>query len=159
MKNHEIDYKILGEELQAVEIELDPNETVVAEAGNFMMMDNEIKMETIFGDGSKQEGGFMDKIFSAGKRLLVGESLFMTAFTNTGIGKKRITFASPYPGKIIPMDLSKLNGKIVCQKDAFLCSAKGVSIGIEFQKKLGTGLFGGEGFIMQKLEGDGFAFV
>lgn len=159
MKNHEIDYKILGEELQAVEIELDPNETVVAEAGNFMMMDNEVKMETIFGDGSKQEGGFMDKLFSAGKRLLVGESLFMTAFTNTAIGKKRITFASPYPGKIIPMDLSKLNGKIICQKDAFLCSAKGVSIGIEFQKKLGTGLFGGEGFIMQKLEGDGMAFV
>lgn len=159
MKNHEIDYKILGEELQAVEIELDPNETVVAEAGNFMMMDNEVKMETIFGDGSKQEGGFMDKLFSAGKRLLVGESLFMTAFTNTAPAKKRVTFASPYPGKIIPMDLSKLNGKIICQKDAFLCSAKGVSIGIEFQKKLGTGLFGGEGFIMQKLEGDGMAFV
>jgi uncharacterized protein (TIGR00266 family) len=157
--NHEIDYKILGEELQAVEIELDPNETVIAEAGNFMMMDNGIRMDTIFGDGSKQQSGFMDKLFSAGKRLLVGESLFMTAFTNTADNKKRITFASPYPGKIIPMDLSQMHGKLICQKDAFLCSAKGVSIGIEFQKKLGTGLFGGEGFIMQKLEGDGLAFV
>ncbi len=157
--NHEIDYKILGEELQAVEIELDPNETVVAEAGNFMMMEDGIRMDTIFGDGSKEQGGFMDKLFSAGKRLIVGESLFMTAFTNSGNLKKRITFASPYPGKIIPMDLSKLDGKIICQKDAFLCAAKGVSIGIEFQKKLGTGLFGGEGFIMEKLEGDGMAFV
>ena len=157
--NHEIDYKILGEELQAVEIELDPNETVVAEAGNFMMIEDGIRMDTIFGDGSKEQGGFMDKLFSAGKRLIVGESLFMTAFTNSGNLKKRITFASPYPGKIIPMDLSKLDGKIICQKDAFLCAAKGVSIGIEFQKKLGTGLFGGEGFIMEKLEGDGMAFV
>jgi len=157
--NHEIDYKILGEELQAVEIELDPNETVVAEAGNFMMMDDGIRMDTIFGDGSKQQSGIMDKLFSAGKRLLVGESLFMTAFTNIGNFKKHVTFAAPYPGKIIPMDLSKLDGKIICQKDAFLCSAKGVSIGIEFQKKLGTGLFGGEGFIMEKLEGDGMAFV
>lgn len=157
--NHEIDYKILGEELQAIEIELDPNETVVAEAGNFMMMEDGIRMDTIFGDGSKEQGGFMDKLFSAGKRLIVGESLFMTAFTNSGNLKKRITFASPYPGKIIPMDLSKLDGKIICQKDAFLCAAKGVSIGIEFQKKLGTGLFGGEGFIMEKLEGDGMAFV
>ena len=157
--NHEIDFKILGEELQCVEIELDANETVIAEAGNFMMMDDGIHMDTIFGDGSRQQSSFMDKLFSAGKRLLVGESLFMTAFTNTGNFKKRITFASPYPGKIIPMDLSKLNGKIICQKDAFLCAAKGVSIGIEFQKKLGTGLFGGEGFIMEKLEGDGMAFV
>lgn len=157
--NHEIDYKILGEELQAVEIELDPNETVIAEAGNFMMMEDGIRMDTIFGDGSRQQSGFMDKLFSAGKRLLVGESLFMTAFTNAGQGKKHIHFASPYPGKIIPMDLSKLGGRLICQKDSFLCSAKGVSIGIEFQKKLGTGLFGGEGFIMQKLEGDGMAFV
>ncbi len=157
--NHEIDYKILGEELQAVEIELDPDETVIAEAGNFMMMDEGIRMDTIFGDGSKPQNSIMDKLFSAGKRLLVGESLFMTAFTNVDIGKKHITFAAPYPGKIIPMDLSKLDGKLICQKDAFLCSAKGVSIGIEFQKKLGTGLFGGEGFIMEKLEGDGMAFV
>jgi uncharacterized protein (TIGR00266 family) len=157
--NHEIDYKILGEELQAVEVELDPDETVIAEAGNFMMMDDGIRMDTIFGDGSQKQSGFMDKLFSAGKRLLVGESLFMTAFTNVGNLKKRITFAAPYPGKIIPMDLSQYNGKLICQKDAFLCAAKGVSIGIEFQKKLGTGLFGGEGFIMEKLEGDGMAFV
>lgn len=157
--NHEIDYKIIGEEMQCVEIELDPQETVIAEAGSFMMMENDIRMETIFGDGSKNQGGFVNKLFSAGKRLLTGESLFMTAFTHIGNGKKRVTFASPYPGKIIPMDLSLLNGKIICQKDAFLCAAKGVSVGIEFQRKLGTGLFGGEGFIMQKLEGDGMAFV
>ncbi|MEY4109737.1 MAG: hypothetical protein RLZZ46_91 [Bacteroidota bacterium] len=157
--NHEIDYRIFGEEMQCVEIELDPQETVVAESGSFMMMDKEVQMETIFGDGSKQTGGFMSKIFSAGKRLLTGESLFMTAFTNSGQGKKRATFASPYPGKIIPLDLFQLQGKVICQKDAFLCAAKGVSVGIEFQRKLGTGLFGGEGFIMQKLEGDGLAFV
>ena len=157
--NHEIDYKIIGEELQCVEVELDPKETAIAESGSFMMMEDGIQMETIFGDGSKNNGGLMDKIFSAGKRLLVGESLFMTTFTNIGYGKKKVTFASPYPGKIIPMDLSQLGGKIICQKDAFLCAAKGVSISIEFQKKLGTGLFGGEGFIMEKLEGDGMAFV
>lgn len=157
--NHEIDYRIFGEEMQCVEIELDPQETVIAEAGSFMMMEREIQMETIFGDGAKQGGGFMSKIWSAGKRLLTGESLFMTAFTNTGTGKKRATFASPYPGKIIPLDLFEMQGKIICQKDAFLCAAKGVSVGIEFQRKLGTGLFGGEGFIMQKLEGDGMAFV
>jgi uncharacterized protein (TIGR00266 family) len=158
--NHEIDYKILGEEMQSVEIELDPQETVVAESGSFMMMDNEIQMETIFGDGSQSSGGgFMNKLFSAGKRLLTGESLFMTAFTNTGTGKKRAMFAAPYCGKIIAMDLFQLQGKVICQKDAFLCAAKGVSVGIEFQKKLGTGIFGGEGFIMQKLEGDGMAFV
>jgi uncharacterized protein (TIGR00266 family) len=158
--NHEIDYKIIGEEMQCVEIELDPQETVIAESGSFMMMDEAIQMETIFGDGSKQNNsGFMGKLFSAGKRLLTGESLFMTAFTNAGQGKKKATFASPYPGKIVPMDLWLLNGKVICQKDAFLCAAKGVSVGIEFQRKLGTGLFGGEGFIMQKLEGDGMAFV
>lgn len=157
--NHEIDYKIIGEEMQCVEIELDSEESVIAEAGSFMMMEQDIKMETIFGDGSKQTGGFMNKLFSAGKRLLTGESLFMTAYTHLGHGKKRVTFASPYPGKIIPVDLSKIGGKLICQKDAFLCAAKGVSVGIEFQRKLGTGLFGGEGFIMQKLEGDGMAFV
>jgi uncharacterized protein (TIGR00266 family) len=156
--NHEIDYRIIGEEMQCIEIELDPNETAIAESGSFMMMEQEIQMETIFGDGSPSQG-IMNKLFSAGKRLLTGESLFMTAFTNTGRGKKHVTFASPYPGKIIPMDLSALEGKIICQKDAFLCAAKGVMVGIEFQKKLGTGLFGGEGFIMQKLEGDGMAFV
>lgn len=157
--NHEIDYKISGEELQCIEIELDPHETVIAESGSFMMMEDGIQMETIFGDGSAGRNTFMDKLFSAGKRLLTGESLFMTAFTNTGQGKKHVTFAGPYTGKIIPMDLSQLNGKLICQKDSFLCAAKGVAVGIEFQKKLGTGLFGGEGFIMQKLEGDGMAFV
>jgi uncharacterized protein (TIGR00266 family) len=159
ISNHEIDYRIIGEEMQCVEIELDPQETVVAEPGSFMMMDDQIKMETIFGDGSNSGGGLMGKIFSAGKRLLTGENLFMTTYTNIGSGKKRATFASPYPGKIIPMDLSHLGGRVICQKDAFLCAAKGVAVGIEFQRKLGTGLFGGEGFIMQKLEGDGMAFV
>jgi uncharacterized protein (TIGR00266 family) len=156
--NHEIDYRIFGEEMQCVEIELDPQETVVAEAGAFMYMDNGIEMQTIFGDGSKQGGGFLDKLWGAGKRLLTGESLFMTAFTHTTQGKAKVAFASPYPGKIIPLDLQQLGGKIICQKDSFLCAAKGVAIGIEWQRKLGTGLFGGEGFIMQKVEGDGMAF-
>ncbi|MFM1999067.1 MAG: hypothetical protein RL204_1014 [Bacteroidota bacterium] len=156
--NHEIDFRIFGEEMQCVEIELDPQETVVAESGAFMYMDDGIKMETIFGDGSKSGGGFFDKLIGAGKRLLTGESLFMTAFTHTTGGKAKVAFASPYPGKIIPLDLQQLGGKIVCQKDAFLCAAKGVSVGIEWQKRLGTGLFGGEGFIMQKVEGDGLAF-
>jgi uncharacterized protein (TIGR00266 family) len=161
MQNHEIDYFIHGEEMQLVEIELDPQETAIAEAGSFMYMDDGIQMETIFGDGSAQSssGGFMGKLWGAGKRLLTGESLFMTAFTHTGLGKARVAFASPYPGKIIPIDLSAYGSKIICQKDSFLCAAKGVSVGIEFQRKLGTGLFGGEGFIMQKLEGDGFAFM
>ena len=158
--NHEIDYKIYGEELQFVEIELDPNETAIAESGAFMMMDNGIEMQTIFGDGSQQQdNSLLGKLFSAGKRILVGESLFMTAFTNTGQGKKSVSFAAPYTGKIIAFDLQQLGGKIIAQKDAFLCAAKGVSIGIEFQKRLGTGIFGGEGFIMEKLEGDGLAFA
>lgn len=157
--NHEIDYKILGNEMQCVEIELDPQETVVAEPGSFMMMDNGIDMQTIFGDGSKQTPGILEKLFSAGKRMLTGENLFMTAYTNMSQGKKQVNFAAPYPGRIIPMDLYHLGGKVICQKDSFLCAAKGVSVGIEFQRKLGTGLFGGEGFIMQKLEGDGMAFV
>lgn len=157
---HEIEYKIYGEELQFVEIELDSNETAIAESGAFMMMDNGIEMQTIFGDGSQQQGsGFLGKLMSAGKRLITGESLFMTAFTNTGQGKKKVSFASPYTGKIIVLDLQKYGGKIIAQKDAFLCAAKGVSIGIEFQRKLGTGIFGGEGFIMQKIEGDGLAFA
>ncbi|MDF3078827.1 MAG: hypothetical protein K0S09_2716 [Sphingobacteriaceae bacterium] len=159
LNNHEIDYRIFGEEMQYVEVELDPQETAVAESGAFMMMDDGIQMQTIFGDGSQQQGGLLGKLFSAGKRLLVGESLFMTAFTNVGQSKRRVSFASPYPGKIIPLDLSQLGNKVVCQKDAFLCAAKGVSISIEFQRKLGTGLFGGEGFIMEKLEGDGMAFM
>lgn len=157
--NHEIDYRILGSEMQCVEIELDPQETVMAEPGSFMMMDSSIQMQTIFGDGTQQNSGLLGKLFSAGKRLLTGESLFMTAYTNIGSGKRHVMFASPYPGKIIPMDLHAMGGKVTCQKDAFLCAAKGVSVGIEFQRKLGTGLFGGEGFIMQKLEGDGMAFV
>ena len=157
--NHEIDYHIYGEEMQYVEVELDPQETAIAEAGSFMMMEEGIQMETLFGDGSNSQGGILGKLLNAGKRLLVGESLFMTAYTNISPGKKKVSFASPYPGKIIPLDLSRLGGKIVCQKDAFLCAAKGVSIGIEFQRKLGTGLFGGEGFIMEKVEGDGMAFV
>src|SRR3954451_13520119 len=159
IRNHEIDYRIFGEEMQYVEVELDPGETAVAEPGAFMMMDDGIQMETLFGDGSQQRGGLMDKLFSAGKRLLVGESLFMTAFTNVSGGKKRVSFASPYPGKIIALNLQELGGTLICQKDAFLCAAKGVSIGIEFQRKLGTGLFGGEGFIMEKLQGDGMAFM
>ena len=157
--NHEIDYKIVGEEMQYVEIELDPSETAIAESGAFMMMDDGIQMETIFGDGSVPQQGLLGKLMSAGKRILVGESLFMTAFTNVGQGKKRVSFASPYPGKIIPLDLMQLGGKIIAQKDAFLCAAKGVSVGIEFQRKLGTGIFGGEGFIMEKLEGDGMCFM
>ena len=161
MNNHEIDYKLYGDDMQYVEVELDPKETVIAEAGSLMMMDDGISMETIFGDGSKNSsgGGIMGKLMGAGQRLLTGESLFMTAFTNNGSGKRHVYFASPYPGKIIPMDLSKFGGKIICQKDAFLAAAKGVSVGVEFQRKLGVGFFGGEGFIMQKLEGDGIGFV
>jgi uncharacterized protein (TIGR00266 family) len=160
MYSHEIDYKIYGDDMQYVEIELDPTETVIAEAGSMMVIDPNIQMETIFGDGSRQEtGGFMDKIFSAGKRVLTGESLFMTAFTNTGNLKEKTYFAAPYPGKILPMDLSSLGGELICQKDAFLCAAKGVSVGIDFRKKLSVGFFGGEGFILEKLEGDGMAFI
>lgn len=160
IRNHEIDYRIFGEEMQYVEVELDPGETAVAEPGAFMMMDDGIEMQTIFGDGSQQQGGgLMGKLFSAGKRLLVGENLFMTAYTNIAQGKKHVSFASPYPGKIIALNLLELGSNIICQKDAFLCAAKGVSIGIEFQRRLGTGLFGGEGFIMEKLQGDGMAFM
>ncbi len=158
--NHEIDYKVYGEEMQFVEIELDPQETAVAESGAMMMMDDGIQMQTIFGDGSAQQPtGFLGKLMSAGKRVLTGESLFMTAFTNEGQGKRKVSFAAPYTGKIIPLDLKELGGTIIAQKDAFLCAAKGVSVGIHFQRKLGVGIFGGEGFIMQKLEGDGFAFL
>ena len=159
MQAHEIDYQIFGEEMQYVEIELDPQEIVVAEAGSFMMMDNNIQMETIFGDGSGQQSGLFGKLLSAGKRVLTGESLFMTAFINQNNTKSKVSFAAPYPGKIIAIDLTQFGGKFICQKDSFLCAAKGVSIGIEFSKKLGRGLFGGEGFIMQKIEGDGMAFV
>ena len=158
--NHEIDYKIYGEELQFVEVELDPQETVIGEPGGFMMMEDGIEMQTIFGDGSQQHNSSMlDRLMNAGKRVLVGENLFMTAFTNVGQGKKKVSFAAPYTGKIICLDLQMLGGSIIAQKDAFLCAAKGVSIGIAFQRRLGTGVFGGEGFIMEKLDGDGLAFV
>ncbi len=158
---HEIDYEIFGHEMQFVEIELDPQESVVSEAGAMMYMTNDITMDTIFGDGSKesQSGGFFDKMLGAGKRLISGEGLFITMFTHSGQGKGKVAFASPYPGKIIPLDLTQYGGRIICQKDAFLCAAKGVSIGIAFQKKIGTALFGGEGFIMQQLDGDGLTFV
>ena len=159
MQAHEIDYHIYGEEMQYVEIELDPQEVVIAEAGSFMMMDNGIKMETIFGDGTEQQSGIFGKLLNAGKRVLTGESLFMTAYQNQEYQKKKVCFASPYPGKIVAIDLKQYGGKFICQKDSFLCAAKGVSVGIEFSKKLGRGLFGGEGFIMQKIEGDGMAFV
>lgn len=157
---HEVEFKIYGEDLQFVEIMLDPGETIVAEAGAMMYMDSVIQMETIFGDGSGKEGkDLMGKLFSAGKRVLTGESLFMTAFTNKGSGKKCVSFAAPYPGKVVPFDLTDVGGMLICQKDSFLCAAKGISVGIAFQKKIGVGLFGGEGFIMQKLEGDGLAFM
>ncbi len=158
MNNHEIDYKIYGDDIQYIEIELDPNETVISEAGSMVMVNPNIELATIFGDGAKQ-GGFMDKLFSAGKRTLTGESLFMTTFTNRGHQKEHVYLAAPYPGKIIPLDLNRLNGEFICQKDAFLAAAKGVSIDIAFQKKLGVGFFGGEGFIMQRLTGDGMAFI
>lgn len=157
--NHEIDYKIYGEELQFVELELDPNETAIAESGAFMMMEDHIQMESIFGDGSQQPQGVFGKLLSAGKRILTGESLFMTAFTNMGTGKRKVSFAAPYSGKIIAIDLQLHGNKVIAQKDAFLCAAKGVSIGIHFQRRLGTGIFGGEGFVMEKLEGDGMAFM
>lgn len=159
-RNHEIDFKIYGEELQFVEIELDPNETAIAESGAFMMMEDNIIMQSIFGDGSQQQqSGIFGKLLSAGKRILTGESLFMTAFTNTGSGKRKVSFGAPYTGKIIAMDLQELGGRIIAQKDAFLCAAKGVSVGLHLQRRLGTGIFSGEGFIMQKIEGDGMAFM
>ena len=158
---HEIDFKIFGEEMQFVEIELDPGESAVAEAGTMMYKDTSIQMTTIFGDGSAQasQGGFMDKLMGAGKRLLTGESLFITVFTHEGGGKATVAFGAPYPGSIIPIDLTTVGGTMICQKDSFLSAARGVQIGIHFQKKILTGLFGGEGFIMQKLEGDGIVFV
>ena len=158
---HEIDYQIHGNEMQFVEIELDPQESTIAEAGAMMYMSDGIQMETVFGDGSQssESGGFMDKMLGAGKRFITGESLFTTVFTFMGRGKGKVAFAAPYPGKIIPLDLRNYNGRLICQKSAFLCAAKGVSIGIAFQKKIGVALFGGEGFIMQKLEGNGMTFV
>jgi uncharacterized protein (TIGR00266 family) len=154
-----VDYEIKGSEMQFVEVELDPGEAAVGEAGSMMFMDAGIAMDTVFGDGSASTGGLFGKLLGAGKRLITGESLFTTVFTNQGQSKLRIAFAAPYPGKIIPMDLRQLGGMLVCQKDAFLCAAKGVSLGLYLQQKMSTGFFGGEGFIMQKLEGDGLAFV
>ncbi len=156
---HDIDFVIHGNEMQFVEVELDPGEAAVAEAGVMMYMTNGIQLETIFGDGSRQPSGVFDALLGAGKRLLTGESLFMTVFTNGGQSRQRVAFGAPYPGKILAMDLKALGGHLVCQKDSFLCAARGVSVGIAFQRKIGVGLFGGEGFIMQKLEGDGLCFV
>jgi len=154
-----IDYEIFGAEMQFVEVELDPGEAAIGEAGAMMYMQDNIQMDTVFGDGSQQTGGFMGKLLGAGKRLLTGESLFTTVFHNEGSSKRRVAFAAPYPGKIVPIQLTDIGGTLICQKDSFLCAAKGVSLGIAFQKKIGTGLFGGEGFIMQKLDGDGMAFI
>ncbi len=155
-----VDFEIRGSEMQFVEVELDPGEAAIGEAGSMMFMEMGIEMDTVFGDGSKQQsGGLFGKLLGAGKRLVTGESLFTTIYVNQGQGKKRVAFAAPYPGKILPMDLKQLGGTLICQKDAFLCAARGVSLGIAFQKKLGAGFFGGEGFIMQRLDGDGMAFV
>jgi uncharacterized protein (TIGR00266 family) len=157
---HEVDYKIFGDDMQYVEVELDPNEAAVAEAGGMMYMEDGIQMETIFGDGSnQQQRGFLDALVGAGKRLLTGESLFMTVFWNRGAGKKSVAFGAPYPGKIVAIKLSDVGGELIAQRDSFLAAAKGVSLGIAFQRRLGVGFFGGEGFIMQRLLGDGYAFI
>lgn len=160
-KAHEIDFEIFGDDMQFVEIRLDTGETVVAEAGAMMYMDGPIQSDTVFGDGSNRDAGkgLMDKVLGAGKRALTGESIFMTTFTNQGSGKKAVAFAAPYPGKVIQFDLSECQGELICQRDAFLCAAKGIAIEIAIQKKVGAGFFGGEGFIMQRLVGDGLAFL
>lgn len=160
-RNDAIDFQIHGQEMQFVEIELDPGESAIAEAGALMFKDAAVQMDTVFGDGSHSGagGGFMDKLLSAGKRVITGESLFATLYTHTGSGKARVAFAAPYPGTVIPMKLDQLGGRLICQKDSFLAGARGVQIGVHFQRKVMTGLFGGEGFIMQKLEGDGWVFV
>lgn len=154
-----VDFKIFGSEMQFVEIELDPAEAAIGEAGSMMYMEDGIEMDTIFGDGSQQNKGFLGSLMGAGKRLVTGESLFTTVFHNSGAGKKRVAFGAPYPGKILPIHLAEIGGELRAQKDSFLCAAKGVSLGIAFQKRLGAGLFGGEGFILQRLEGDGWAFI
>jgi len=159
MNSHEVSYALFGDDLQFVEIELDASETVIAEAGGMIYMEEQIKMESVMGDSSNKDSGLMGKLMSAGKRVVTGESLFMTTFTNTGTNPQHIAFGAPYPGKIIPLNLGEYNNRIICQKDAFLCAAKGTQIGIDFQKKIGTGFFGGEGFIMQRLDGDGAAFL
>ncbi|MFT4629926.1 MAG: hypothetical protein ACI9WC_001962 [Arenicella sp.] len=159
MKCHEVDYEIFGNDMQIVEIELDPAETVIAEAGAMNYMEDGIQFETKMGDGSKPSGGVLSTLLNVGKRVLTGESIFMTHFTNNGLAKKRVAFAAPYPGKIVAIDMSQVGGELICQKDAFLCAAYGTSLDIAFQKKLGAGFFGGEGFILQRLRGDGKAFV
>ncbi|MDY0019006.1 MAG: TIGR00266 family protein [Anaerolineae bacterium] len=159
MKSHEIDYQVFGDDLQFVEVELDPSETVIAEAGMMMYMEDGITFETKMGDGSKPKSGFMDAVIGVGKRVLTGESLFMTHFTNTGAGKKHVAFGAPYPGKIVPIDLDEAHGELICQKDSFLCAALGTEVSIAFNKKIGAGLFGGEGFILQRLRGDGNVFI
>ena len=156
---HEIDYKILGDDMQFVEVELDPGEAALAEAGSMMFMEDGIRMETIFGDGSQPNSGIVGSLLGAGKRLLTGESLFMTVYANQSAGKRRVAFGAPYPGRIVPTHLAEIGGELIAQKDSFLCAAKGVSVGIAFNKRIGTGLFGGEGFIMQRLQGDGWAFL
>jgi uncharacterized protein (TIGR00266 family) len=156
---HEVEYQILGDDMQFVKIELDPQEAVVAEAGSMMYAEDGIEMDTIFGDGSGQQKGFMGALLGAGKRLLTGESLFMTVFHNESGQKRRVAFAAPYPGKIQPLHLAEIGGELLCQKDSFLCAAKGVALGIAFNRRFGAGLFGGEGFILQRLQGDGWAFV
>ncbi|MCK5097666.1 MAG: TIGR00266 family protein, partial [Desulfobacteraceae bacterium] len=156
---HEVDYRLLGDDMQIVEVELDPGETVIAEAGAMNYMEDGISFEAKMGDGSEADQGIMGKLLGAGKRMLTGESIFMTHFTNSGNGKKSVAFAAPYPGKIIPINMNDVNEELLCQKDAFLCAAYGTKIGIAFTKKLGTGFFGGEGFILQKLNGDGMAFI
>ncbi|MCI0457915.1 MAG: TIGR00266 family protein [Gemmataceae bacterium] len=159
MRCHEIDYQIIGDDLQLVEVELDPGEVVIAEAGAMTYMEEDIAFETKMGDGSDPNQGFFGKLLSAGKRMLTGESLFMTHFTNHGATKRRVAFGAPYPGKVIPVNLAELGEELICQKDSFLCAAFGTKLSIAFQKKLGAGFFGGEGFILQRLEGDGHAFV
>lgn len=159
MLSHEVDYEIFGDDMQFVEVELDPQESVIAEAGAMMYIEDGIEFDTKMGDGSEPDAGMFGKLKAAGKRAITGESVFMTHFTNSGGGKQRVAFAAPYPGKIVPIDLAELGGRIVCQKDAFLCAAMGTKIGIVFNKKIGTGLFGGEGFILQDLQGDGLAFL
>jgi uncharacterized protein (TIGR00266 family) len=159
MQSHDLDYRIIGDDIQLVEIELDPRETVIAEAGTMMYMDSQVGFDTKMGDGSNPNQGLMDKLLSAGSRVLTGESLFVTHFTNLGTSKQRVAFAAPYPGKIIPVDLGLLGGSIIVQKDGFLCAALGTKISITLNRRIGTGLVGGEGFILQKLEGDGRAFM
>ncbi len=159
MRCHEIDYKIIGHEMQLLEIELDPGETVVAEAGGMTYMEQDIEFETKMGDGADPDQGIFGKMFGAGKRMLTGESLFTTHFTNDGSQKRKVGFSAPYPGNIIALNMAEISGEFICQKDAFLCAALGTKIGISFNRKLGSGLFGGEGFILQKLEGDGMAFA